>query len=94
MSPPLASNIVLRIPSTLLPFRRPSLLGGRMPWTVRHHAKSGRRTPLIPPDAIASLPASSFSPIAYPAFEPPLSTDLISSVALTGTNHGKREAVH
>ncbi|KAF8143914.1 hypothetical protein K438DRAFT_1993348 [Mycena galopus ATCC 62051] len=46
------------------------------------------------PDAIASLPASSFSPIAYPAFEPLLSTDLISSGALTGTNYGEREAVH
>ncbi|KAF8171381.1 hypothetical protein K438DRAFT_1982092 [Mycena galopus ATCC 62051] len=33
------------------------------------------------PNALATVPASSFSPIAYPAFEPPLSTDLMSNVA-------------
>ncbi|KAF8143931.1 hypothetical protein K438DRAFT_1783299 [Mycena galopus ATCC 62051] len=37
--------------------------------------------PLTSPNALATLPASSFSPIAYPVFEPPLSTDLMSSVA-------------
>ncbi|KAF7335205.1 Electron transfer flavoprotein-ubiquinone oxidoreductase [Mycena sanguinolenta] len=33
-------------------------------------------------------------PIEYPAFEPPLSTDLMSRVALTGTTHNEGEAVH
>jgi hypothetical protein len=46
------------------------------------------------PDALATLPASKCKPIEYPPFEPPLSTDLMSSVALTGTNHGEGEAVH
>jgi hypothetical protein len=48
----------------------------------------------ISPDALATLPASARKPIDYPPFEPPLSTDLMSSVALTGTNHGEGEAVH
>lgn len=34
------------------------------------------------------------TPIAYPAFEPPLSTDLMTSVALTGTNHAEDQPVH
>ncbi|KAH8831941.1 hypothetical protein DL96DRAFT_1667924 [Flagelloscypha sp. PMI_526] len=33
-------------------------------------------------------------PIDYPAFEPPLSTDLMTSVALTGTNHEEESIVH
>lgn len=33
-------------------------------------------------------------PIDYPPFEPPLSTDLMTSVALTGTNHAEDQPVH
>ncbi|KAJ7907082.1 hypothetical protein B0H13DRAFT_2662519 [Mycena leptocephala] len=39
-------------------------------------------------------PRPACKPIEYPLFEPPLSTDLMSSVALTGTNHSEGEAVH
>lgn len=33
-------------------------------------------------------------PIEYPPFEAPLSTDLLTSVALTGTNHAEDQPVH
>ncbi|KAJ7612102.1 FAD/NAD-P-binding domain-containing protein [Roridomyces roridus] len=66
-----------------------TLLGGRVPWTFRHH-----RTRVDSPDAHATRPAIECAPIAYPPFEPPLSTDLMSSVALTGTNHAEGQAVH
>ena len=36
------------------------------------------------PDALATRPAERCAPIAYPAFEPPLSTDLLSSVTARG----------
>ncbi|KAJ7732479.1 FAD/NAD-P-binding domain-containing protein [Mycena maculata] len=70
-----------------------TLLGGRVPWTLRHH----KRVPApstTSPDALATRPAAAMKRIAYPPFEPPLSTDLLSSVALTGTNHAEGEAVH
>lgn len=35
-----------------------------------------------------------FAPKAYPAFEPPLSTDLLTSLALTNTNHAENQLVH
>lgn len=38
--------------------------------------------------------ASSHQPIEYPPFEAPLSTDLLTSVALTGTNHAEDQPVH
>ncbi|KAF8131338.1 FAD/NAD-P-binding domain-containing protein [Mycena galopus ATCC 62051] len=71
-----------------------TMLGGRVPWTLRHHKETSLNPSASSPDALATLPAASFSPIAYPPFEPPLSTDLMSSVALTGTNHAEGEAVH
>ncbi|KAJ6560894.1 hypothetical protein DFH09DRAFT_1482545 [Mycena vulgaris] len=46
------------------------------------------------PDALATHPAAACTPIAYSAFESPLSTELMSSVALTGTNHAEGEAVN
>ncbi|KAJ6560744.1 hypothetical protein DFH09DRAFT_1316365 [Mycena vulgaris] len=46
------------------------------------------------PDALAMRPTAVCALIAYPAFEPPLSTDLMSSVAFAGTNHAEDEAVH
>ncbi|KAJ7106520.1 hypothetical protein C8R44DRAFT_714895 [Mycena epipterygia] len=71
-----------------------TMVRGRVPWTLRHHKESGTPSSTSSPDARATLPASLCKPIAYPPFEPPLSTDLMSSVALTGTNHGEGEAVH
>jgi len=32
--------------------------------------------------------------VEYPPFEPPLSTDLLTSVALTGTNHAEDQPIH
>ncbi|KAJ7934334.1 FAD/NAD-P-binding domain-containing protein [Mycena leptocephala] len=71
-----------------------TMLRGRVPWTLRHHGRDGTNPSTTSPDALATLPASACKPVEYPPFEPPLSTDLMSSVALTGTNHGEGEAVH
>ncbi|KAJ7036779.1 FAD/NAD-P-binding domain-containing protein [Mycena alexandri] len=71
-----------------------TLLGGRVPWTLAGHATKGLDPSTTSPDALATRPAASCQSIAYPPFEPPLSTDLMSSVALTGTNHAEGEAVH
>ncbi|KAJ7605682.1 hypothetical protein DFH06DRAFT_1384915 [Mycena polygramma] len=71
-----------------------TILGGRVPWTLRHHAKTNDNPSTTSPDALATLPAASCTPIAYPPFEPPLSTDLMSSVALMGTNYANGETVH
>ncbi|KAJ6461366.1 FAD/NAD-P-binding domain-containing protein [Mycena sanguinolenta] len=71
-----------------------TILNGRVPWTLRHHAKSDKNPSTTSPDALSTLPMADCKPIDYPAFEPPLSTDLMSSVALTGTNHAEGEAVH
>lgn len=35
-----------------------------------------------------------FKPKEYPAFEPPLSTDLLTSLALTNANHAENQLVH
>ncbi|KAK7055256.1 electron transfer flavoprotein-ubiquinone oxidoreductase [Favolaschia claudopus] len=72
-----------------------TILGGRVPWTLAHHKKAEMRNPsTTSPDALATQTASACTPIAYPPFEPPLSTDLMTSIALTGTNHAEGEAVH
>ncbi|KAJ7117976.1 hypothetical protein C8R43DRAFT_934255 [Mycena crocata] len=71
-----------------------TILGGRVPWTLSHHAPKGANPSTTSPDALATEPAAMHAPIPYPPFEPPLSTDLMSSVALTGTNHAEGEAVH
>ena len=60
-------------------------LKGRTPWTFHHSPES---------DAAHTKRASQCLPIEYPPFEPPLSTDLLTSVALTGTNHAEDQPVH
>ncbi|GJE93644.1 electron transfer flavoprotein-ubiquinone oxidoreductase [Phanerochaete sordida] len=60
------------------------LLRGRTPWTFRHAGS----------DAAHTKRAAACTPIAYPPFEPPLSTDLLTSLALTGTNHAEDQPVH
>ncbi|KAH9915142.1 FAD/NAD-P-binding domain-containing protein [Epithele typhae] len=62
------------------------LLRGRTPWTFRN--KTGLS------DAAHTRPARDCEPIQYPPFEAPLSTDLLTSVALTGTNHAEDQPVH
>ncbi|KAF8166874.1 hypothetical protein K438DRAFT_1774827 [Mycena galopus ATCC 62051] len=42
-----------------------------VPWTLKNYAKSGTNPSTTSSDALATLPASSFSPIQYLAFEPP-----------------------
>lgn len=45
-------------------------------------------------DSASTEPARKHEPINYPPFEPPLSTDLLTSVTLTGTNHAEDQPVH
>lgn len=61
------------------------VLKGRTPWTFRNSKLS---------DAEHTQPASKFKPIEYPPPQPPLSTDILTSVALTGTNHAEDQPVH
>ncbi|KAF8627153.1 hypothetical protein AX17_006370 [Amanita inopinata Kibby_2008] len=71
------------------------LLKGRVPWTFKHHPdgnapfKNGNTL-----DASHTEPARMHKPIEYPPFEPPLSTDLMTSITLTGTNHAEDQPVH
>ncbi|GBE83685.1 Probable electron transfer flavoprotein-ubiquinone oxidoreductase [Sparassis crispa] len=62
------------------------LLKGRTPWTFRN--TTGKS------DAAHTQRAASCKPIEYPPFQPPLSTDLLTSLALTGTNHAEDQPVH
>ncbi len=61
------------------------LLKGRTPWTFRN-------SPLT--DAAHTLRASQSTPIEYPPPQPPLSTDLLTALALTGTNHAEDQPAH
>ncbi|KNZ75966.1 putative electron transfer flavoprotein-ubiquinone oxidoreductase, mitochondrial [Termitomyces sp. J132] len=73
------------------------LFRGRVPWTFKHAAteemervkESGGSL-----DATHTERARLHKPIEYPPFESPLSTDLMTSVALTGTNHAEDQPVH
>ncbi|XP_063240179.1 electron transfer flavoprotein-ubiquinone oxidoreductase, mitochondrial [Bacillus rossius redtenbacheri] len=60
------------------------LLGGREPWTLRHGAA----------DASRLRPAAECAPIDYPRPDGRISFDLLSSVALTGTNHEGDQPPH
>ncbi|CAE6426935.1 unnamed protein product [Rhizoctonia solani] len=51
---------------------------------------SGPRSYLV----FADILLSEFKPIEYPAPQPPLSTDLLTAVSLTATNHGENQPVH
>ncbi|KAI0820479.1 FAD/NAD-P-binding domain-containing protein [Trametes gibbosa] len=62
------------------------LLRGRTPWTFRNK--------LGVTDAAHTRRARDCKPIEYPPFEAPLSTDLLTSLALTGTNHAEDQPVH
>ncbi|KIM20950.1 hypothetical protein M408DRAFT_29932 [Serendipita vermifera MAFF 305830] len=59
-------------------------LKGRVPWTFRNKGT----------DAGHTAKASEFKPIEYPAPEAPLSTDIMTSVSLTSTNHAEEQPVH
>ncbi|EPQ50141.1 FAD/NAD P-binding domain-containing protein [Gloeophyllum trabeum ATCC 11539] len=64
------------------------VLKGRTPWTFRNRQRTT--------DAAHTKPtgAPGVKPIQYPPFRPPLSTDLLTSLALTGTNHAEDQPVH
>lgn len=61
-------------------------LKGRTPWTFRNKTRSL--------DAEHTLTTNHFKPINYPPPQPPLSTDLLTSLTLTGTNHAEDQPVH
>ncbi|KAF9477148.1 hypothetical protein BDN70DRAFT_995146 [Pholiota conissans] len=69
-------------------------LKGRVPWTFSHGGGKHANASTTSIDAAHTSPAAECQPIDYPAFEPPLSTDLLTSVALTGTNHAEDQPVH
>ena len=61
------------------------LLKGRTPWTFRNSHVT---------DAAHTRRASQCTPIEYPAPQPPLSTDLMTALTLTGTNHAEDQPAH
>jgi len=61
------------------------LLGGREPWTLKHHDKA---------DHECLKPAKDCKAIEYPKPDGELSFDLLSSVSLTGTNHDHDQPAH
>lgn len=61
-------------------------LKGRTPWTFRNVSRTS--------DAAHTLPASRCKRITYPPPQPPLSTDLLTSLTLTGTNHAEDQPIH
>ncbi|KAL1717555.1 hypothetical protein EV715DRAFT_253812 [Schizophyllum commune] len=73
-----------------------SLLHGKVPWTLRHSKSSLDESTKYDRsyDSTKTESASRHKPIDYPPFQPPLSTDLMTSVALTGTDHEEDEPVH
>uniref|UniRef100_A0A182Q739 Electron transfer flavoprotein-ubiquinone oxidoreductase n=1 Tax=Anopheles farauti TaxID=69004 RepID=A0A182Q739_9DIPT len=60
------------------------LVGGREPWTLHHGS----------PDHTRLKPAKECTPIEYPKPDGKLTFDLLSSVALTGTNHEGDQPAH
>ncbi|KIK61398.1 hypothetical protein GYMLUDRAFT_84976 [Collybiopsis luxurians FD-317 M1] len=77
------------------------ILKGRTPWTFRHTSSEEERVKHI--NASPSLDsahtgkaasAGKYKEIKYPPFQPPLSTDLLTSVMLTGTSHEEDQPEH
>lgn len=62
------------------------LLKGRTPWTFRN---TSRKT-----DAQHTKRAHECKPIDYPAPQAPLSSDLLTALALTNTNHAEDQPAH
>jgi len=60
------------------------VLKGRTPWTFRHSGS----------DAAHTKRARECTPPVYPTPQPPLSTDLLTSLSLTSTNHAENQPVH
>ncbi|KAJ6560763.1 hypothetical protein DFH09DRAFT_1482315 [Mycena vulgaris] len=62
--------------------------------TIEPTSKAADSSAAPAPPPSPAPPRTPCAPIMYPAFEPPLSTELMSGVALTGTNHAEGEAAH
>ena len=60
------------------------ILRGKEPWTLKHHGA----------DHTHIKPASQCKPIDYPKHDGKISFDLLTSVALTGTNHDQDQPAH
>ena len=60
------------------------LLGGKAPWTLKHHG----------PDYAATKKAAEVSPIAYPKPDGVLTFDRLSSVFLSNANHEEDQPAH
>lgn len=69
-------------------------LKGRVPWTFKHDYSGHGKDSTVSLDSAHTEPADWHTPINYPPFQPPLSTDLMTSVALTGTNHAEDQPIH
>ncbi|KAI6654818.1 Electron transfer flavoprotein-ubiquinone oxidoreductase, mitochondrial-like [Oopsacas minuta] len=61
-----------------------SLIKGREPWTLKHHGA----------DSNSIKPKTECKPIDYPKPDGKITFDLLSSVALTGTNHNHDQPPH
>ncbi|KAJ4495242.1 hypothetical protein C8R41DRAFT_298512 [Lentinula lateritia] len=74
------------------------LLKGRTPWTFRHTKNEEERRACLDGgrslDSIRTGTSTSHTPIPYPPFQPPLSTDLLTSLMLTGTSHAEDQPEH
>jgi len=62
------------------------LLKGRTPWTFRNKSRLT--------DAAHTKRAFQCKPIEYPPPQPPISTDILTALTLTGTNHAEDQPVH
>ncbi|MFN0164305.1 MAG: electron transfer flavoprotein-ubiquinone oxidoreductase [Burkholderiales bacterium] len=60
------------------------LLGGNVPWTLKHHHA----------DHECLKPAAGFAPIAYPKPDGKISFDKLSSVFISNTNHEENQPIH
>ncbi|KAH7871536.1 uncharacterized protein C8R40DRAFT_1274155 [Lentinula edodes] len=74
------------------------LLKGRTPWTFRHTKNEEERRESLDGgrslDSLRTDPSTAHTPIPYPPFDPPLSTDLLTSLMLTGTSHEEDQPEH
>jgi electron-transferring-flavoprotein dehydrogenase len=61
---------------------------GHEPWTLRMHSHG------VPGDHVSLKPAANSKPIDYPKPDNKISFDLLTSVALTGTNHDHDQPPH
>ncbi|KAJ3885977.1 hypothetical protein GG344DRAFT_58307 [Lentinula edodes] len=74
------------------------LLKGRTPWTFRHTKNEEERRACLDGgrslDSMRTGTSTAHTPIPYPPFQPPLSTDLLTSLMLTGTSHAEDQPEH